>query len=513
MSEHFSGPATSSDGSAPLGARPVGALPGQDEPTLRSTGVVQTAALRAVAIFADLADADLAWIAAHSELVELAPGEVLFTPGAPADSMLIGIEGVLQARREQLGPNSPAFILRAAEIGGTVPFSRMREWAATGRAVTRARVAIFPKRLFDELLQRIPVLTSRFIALLLDRVRDSTRREAQFEKLTALGKLSAGLAHELNNPTAAVLNSLREAKRRFDERGRMTAALVGAGISPEAVLRLDALRSSASPVTASREAREAADVLARSDREDALARWFAEQGVPDPWVASSTFSDAGLDDIAALEEALAGVPANARRVALRWLEAGIATQGLFAATEQTATRITRLIDAMRRYTNRDRARDMADVDIRDGLETTLALFDAKFREKHVAVERRYAQALPRIRAYPGDLNQVWGWLIENALEAAPRDTGRVTVTTFAENGAVAAEIRDNGKGIAPELQARVFEPFFTTKDVGEGTGLSLDNARRIVADLHGGQLLFTSQPGDTRFIVELPLATVSTFGT
>jgi len=155
---------------------------------------------------------------------------------------------------------------------------------------------------------------------------------------------------------------------------------------------------------------------------------------------------------------------------------------------------------------------MADVEVRDGIESALALFEARCRDKGVAVDRRYAPSLPRIRAYPGDLNQVWGILVENALDAAPRGTGRITVATYVADGTVVAEIGDNGAGIPPELQGRVFEPFFTTKDVGQGTGLSLDIARRIVADLHGGQLTFTSRPGDTRFVVRLPLATVSTFG-
>jgi signal transduction histidine kinase len=478
-----------------------------------ATVSVDAAALRAVPMFADLSDDDLAWIAAESELVELEPGEVFFTPGEPAAWMFVALEGVLQARREQLGPNAPVFVLRAGDVGGTIPFSRMAAWASTGRAVTRARVARFPKARFPELLRRVPALTARFVEHLVDRVRDATRRDAQFEKLTALGKLSAALAHELNNPTSAVVNALADARRRLDERGRLTAALMDAGVTADTVLRLDALRSAAVPRGA---ARDAADALARSDREDALARWLADQGVPDAWVASATFADAGLDDVAALDGALADVPAGSGRVAsLRWLETGLASQALFASAERTAGRIAQLVDAMRRYTNRDRARGMADVDVREGLESTLALFEARCREQGVAVERRYDASLPRIRAYPGDLNQVWGILVENALDAAGgRRGGHVTLATYVDEGAVVAEVGDDGPGIPPELEGRVFEPFFTTKDVGRGTGLSLDIARRIVVDLHGGQLTFASRPGggDTRFVVRLALATVSTFG-
>jgi signal transduction histidine kinase len=466
-------------------------------------------ALRAVPFFAELPEADLAWIAAVAEVVALEPGDVLFTPGEPAEWMLIGLEGVLQGRREQLGPDAPVLVLRPGDISGTVPFSRMTEWMATGRAVTRARVARFPRSRFAELLQRVPALTPRFVELLIDRVRDATRREAQFEKLTALGKLSAALAHELNNPTAAVVNALADARRRLDERGRLTAALVDAGITAEAVLRLDALRAVSTPPPA---ARDAADALARSDREEELGRWLADQGVPDAWMAAATFVDAGLADLEALEAGLADVAPAARPTALRWLETGLASQALFASAGKTAGRIAQLVDAMRRYTNRDRARDMTDVDVRDGIESTLALFDARCREQGVAIERRYAASLPRVRAYPGDLNQVWGILVENALDAAPPRTGRITVAVYPTEGAVVAEVGDNGPGIPHELEGRVFEPFFTTKDVGQGTGLSLDLARRTIVDLHGGELTFESRPGDTRFIVRLPLTTVSDFG-
>ncbi|MDQ3811942.1 MAG: ATP-binding protein, partial [Chloroflexota bacterium] len=164
------------------------------------------------------------------------------------------------------------------------------------------------------------------------------------------------------------------------------------------------------------------------------------------------------------------------------------------------------------YTHMDRARDMVDIDVRDGLESTLALFATRMREKGVTLERDYAHALPRIRAYPGDLNQVWSNLFDNALDAVAPGTGRISVRTGVEEGAVVVEIRDNGPGIPPELQDRIWEPFFTTKDVGSGTGLGLDVARRIVVDQHGGQLFLTSSPGDTRFTVQLPLTTVGTFG-
>ncbi|MGH7718629.1 MAG: sensor histidine kinase [Gemmatimonadaceae bacterium] len=469
-------------------------------------------ALRVVPMFKDLAEDELAFIAARAELMELEPGEPFFVPGEPAAWMFISLEGTLQARRQNLGPDAPAFTFSTGDLGGVIPFSRMKEFLGTGRALTRARVARFPKSAFAELLRRIPVLEQRFVSHLVDRVRDATRREAQFEKLTALGKLAAGLAHELNNPVSAVMQSMADAARRLDDRGRLTAELVGSGVSPEAVHALDALRGGAGAADGARRPRtERLDALERGDREEAMSKWLSEIGVRDGWVRAATFVDAGVDRDK-LERALAAAPRAVWPAAIAWLETGLAAQTLFTATEQAAARIATLVGAMRAYTHMDRAREMTDVDVRDGIESTLALFSHRIREKGVTLVRELDDSLPRVRAFPGDLNQVWSNLLDNAIDAVAPGTGRVTIRGRGEEGMVVVEVRDDGPGIPSALADRVWEPFFTTKEVGKGTGLGLDVARRVAVDQHGGELLMTSTPGDTRFVVRLPLTTAGTFG-
>jgi len=461
--------------------------------------------LRVIRIFAGLSFEDLQWIADRCELLVLGAGELVFTPGDPADWMLLLLEGTVQAKRDNVPAGAPTFIARAGDVAGVIPYSRMVSFAGTARAVTQARVARFPKSRFPALLEQIPSLNGAFVSHLIDRVRDATRRDAQFEKLAALGKLSAGLAHELNNPTAAVLRSVNEVRRRLGERGRLTAGLLAAGLSPPAMRTLDALSQRSTPASADR------DELARSDREEALTSWLRAHGVSDAWVRAPALVDAGLDG-AALEEGLADVPPAAWPTAVEWVEIGLSARALLASAEQGATRVASLVDAMRVFTNMDRPQDATDVDVRAGLESTISLLNGRIAGKAIRLIADFADPIPRIRGFPADLNQAWTSLLENAIDAAPVNGGEIRVHAGVSDGGITVLIGDNGPGIPEDIQSRVWEPFFTTKDVGRGPGLGLDIARRVIVDQHGGQLTMDSHPGSTEFTATLPLTSSGTFG-
>ena len=470
-------------------------------------GVIDPESLRCVEMFADLRPDELAWIAANTERIELAPRQLLLVTGEPAEWMFIGIQGTVEVRREQLGASVPAYVFHAGDIAGVIPFSRMKQFVGNGRAATHAVVGRFPRTLFPELLQRIPVLAPRFVALLADRVRDATRREAQLERLLALGKLSAGIAHELNNPVSAILGSFADAGRRLHERGELVIELVRCGASPDALTRLEELRRTAG------RGREALDPFTRSNNIESMDAWLRGTGLSDSWIYAATFVDAGFD-MTAMSTAMAGMPPAARPAALRWLESGLALEALFASVQHAGTRVAEIVDAVKGYTNRDRGRAMSEVDLREGLDATIALFAGRFGECGASLTLQIDKPLPRLRAYPGDLNQAWSHLIDNALDAVTPlgNKGHVVVRASRDDGWVRVEVQDNGPGIPEELRERVFEPFFTRKEPGHGTGLGLDITRRIIADLHGGEVTLESKPGDTRFVVRLPLTTVATLG-
>jgi len=467
-------------------------------------------------MLADQPDDVLAWIAARTDVLRLRAGEWLTRPGDPADWMFLTLEGELRARREALGAAAPTFVFRAGDVSGVLPFSRMTHWPAGTRAVMDSVVGRFPRTAFDELLRRAPALEPRLVSLLADRVRDTTSRDQQMEKLAALGRLAAGLAHELNNPASAAQRGAAEAHAQLAGAFEATAALLDAGLDGAALRALAARLTPA--VGASQAAGDLpADPLERADREDAMRALLDRAGLPDAWRAAPALVDAGLG-ADALAGALAALPAGAAVPLLAWLVRLHGASASIDMVTEAVRRIGALVRDVRSYTNLDHPAEPEDVDVRASVRSALAMAHAALQARGLRVIHDLdgtagpdaaVPPLPRVHGVLVALNEVWTALLQNAIDAAPAGRGTVTVRVAAEQRAGAAsvvvEIGDDGPGVPATIGDRIWEPFFTTKDVGAGTGLGLAIARRVVLE-HGGEIALESTPGDTRARVRLPAA-------
>ncbi|HKZ01480.1 MAG TPA: ATP-binding protein, partial [Pyrinomonadaceae bacterium] len=458
-------------------------------------------ALRRVHVFADLPGDQLKWFADNVEDRRFAEGDVLFRKGDPPDWMVIFLEGEMQAYWDD-NVHDVIYIARAGdpstEVSGMLPFSRMTVFTVTGRAATEVRLLQFPVRLFPELMQRMPVLVQRLVGIMSDRVREATTVDQQQDKLMALGKLSAGLAHELNNPAAGAVRAANDLIATLAELRAADLRLCQHDLTAEQEAEIRAFENTAIEHTATA---PQLNSLEQSDREELVAAWLEEHGIEDPWKLSANLVEAGID-AAGLERISGKIETSAFTDVLARVNAQLAAAKLASEIKAGTSRISELVGAIKEYSYMDQA-SVQEVDVHKGLESTLLILKYKLRKKNINLTREYAAELPQIKAYGSELNQVWTNLIVNAVEAMP-EGGSLKVRTKREPADILVEIRDNGSGIPAELKARIFEPFFTTKPVGEGTGLGLDTVARIVRK-HRGNVRFESKPGDTCFQVRLPL--------
>jgi len=458
-------------------------------------------ALRRVHVFADLPEDQLKWFADNVEDRRFAAGDVLFRKGDPPDWLVIFLEGEMHAYWDE-NVHDVIYIGRAgdpaSEVTGMLPFSRMTDYLVTGRAATAVRLLQFPARLFPEMMQRMPVLAQRLVGIMSDRVRETTTIDQQEDKLMALGKLSAGLAHELNNPAAG---ATRAANDLIDALAELRAAdlrLCSHNLTLEQEAAIRAFETTAIVYSATAQQLNSLD---QSDREDLLATWLNEHGIADPWRLSANLVEAGID-VAGLERIAGELETSAIADVLARVNAQLAAAKLAGEIKAATGRISELVGAIKEYSYMDKSA-VQDVDVHKSLDNTLLILKYKLKKKNISLTREYDDSLPRIKAYGSELNQVWTNLIVNAVDAMA-EAGTLKVRTKREPTDVLVEIRDNGPGIPAEIRSRIFEPFFTTKPVGEGTGLGLDTVARIVRK-HRGNVRFESKPGDTCFQVRLPL--------
>lgn len=457
--------------------------------------MTENSELLRVPVFADLPDEQISWFVGHAEEMTLKEGDTYFRQGDPADAMFVVLEGQLQGRGE-IGGETVVFAVKAGDVTGLLPFSRMKQFTVSVRAVTDARLLRFPSSLFPELVQKMPELTQRLVGLMSDRIREVTRMEQQRDRLASLGKLSAGLAHELNNPASAAKRAtsqlrdvLKKIKDASHELGRRDLTPVQR--SEIEKLETSFVQSNEIP----------ADPLAVSDLEEQIDSLLRSHGQNDLWQLAAELARKNIQP-EALESLFATLDAGTARAALVRIAASVEIATLLNEIENGTSRISELVRAIKEYTYMDQT-PVQNVDIVKSLETTLTIMNHKL--KHGVVVKRDYQRIPLlVNSFGSELNQVWTNIIDNAIDAMGGN-GELRIRTYREDNCVVVEIADNGPEIPADIRTHIFEPFFTTKGVGQGTGLGLDTVQRIVKK-HQGTIQVTSKPGDTKFQVWLPLA-------
>src|SRR3984885_7000011 len=461
--------------------------------------MVEKSELLRVPVFADLPDDQLDWFISQAEELHLKAGETYSRQGEPANAMYVILEGHLQGRGE-LNGDIITFTLDPGDVTGVLPFSRMKQFTVSQRAETDSRALRFPASLFPDLVQKMPELTKRLVGLMSDRIREVTRLEQQRDRLASLGKLSAGLAHELNNPASAakraasqlrdVLKKIRDASHELGSRDLTTAQKAEIEKLETAFVQSDAVPP---------------DPLAMSDLEEQIDSLLRSHGQNDLWQMAADLARRNVKP-EALESLFAILDADSARAALVRIAASVEVATLLNEIESGTSRISDLVRAIKEYTYMDQT-PLQNVDIVKSLETTLTILNHKL--KHGVVAERDYQKIPLlVNSFGSELNQVWTNIIDNAIDAMGGE-GKLKVRTFRDDNCVVVEITDNGPGISLEVQAHMFEPFFTTKGVGQGTGLGLDTVQRIVKK-HKGNIQVSSKPGETRFQVWFPLSEAAT---
>ena len=437
------------------------------------------------------------WLAAHGTRRALALGDILTRKGELATALYVVFSGYVVIRVDRGAGSHKIFERRGGDVTGVLPFSRGARPPNDVVAEEPTEVLAVASEHHAEMIRECPVVTATLVHEMIDRVRVFNAADLHDEKLVSLGKLAAGLAHELNNPTSAVVRSAAILIGNLAATETAATAVAGARLSDEQLASIASVREQCvAPADA-----PVRTPMDRADDEDAVSDWLADHGASADLAA--TLAVAGLTP-SALDTLAATLSGDALDASLRWIASGCLVRTLASEIETAASRIYDLVNSVKGFTYMDHAPAPEPVDIRRGLTDTFTMLGGKTRNRAAVVSLELAPNLPRAHAVGAELNQVWMNLIDNALDAVAIG-GHVAVTASQERDRVVVRITDDGTGIPPEIMSRIFDPFFTTKGVGQGSGMGLDIVRRILRR-HEGEIDVESRPGYTQFRVILPVA-------
>ena len=464
--------------------------------------------LRTLFLFEALDDAKLAWLSEHGVVEHYQAGSQLFFPDAPATCFYVLLDGTIQMSRAVDGTDveinrtdyrgSYFGATQSWLVNATNPENRAQRYGSSVRALTDVRVLTLPAEEFGGIMRQWFPMAVHLLEGLFVGMRASEAIIGQRERLTALGRLTAGLTHELNNPAAAAVRATATLRERVAAMRHKLGALASGMVDPESLMMLSAMQEEA--IEKAAKAPELSAVQA-SDREDEISDWLDDHDQTNGWQLAPILVASGLDT-EWLDDIAERIPAAHLEGGLRWITYALESEQLMSEIEEATERISALVGAAKQYSQMDRAAHQ-NADIHAGLDSTLVMLGRKIPEG-VTVVRDFDKDLPPVPMFAAELNQVWTNLIDNAIQAMD-GSGTLTVRTARDGEFALVEICDTGPGVPPELTTKIFEPFYTTKAVGKGTGLGLDISWRIVANRHGGDLRVVSKPGDTRFQARLPL--------
>jgi signal transduction histidine kinase len=456
--------------------------------------------LQSIEQLSDVPAAQLQWLIDNSDYKTVAEGDLYYRPGMKAFGAHIILSGKIHVYDLVNQEMRDVVLLEAGSISGYLPFSRGITINVYAQAIADTTLINLPREKFKEMISQHFELTQALVHVMMNRVRNFTALQQQSEKMMALGKLSAGLTHELNNPAAAIVRSSDSLLEHLKLEPTDFKEIMSIRMDPDEV---EAVNRKLWEVL-DRTEKPKLTLMERTEREDEMAGWLEQHQVQRGAEIAENLIEDGFtcDD---LRDFKAHIPLPYLSPVFNWINSNLVTRKMVADINEASRRIADLVKAVKNYTHMDQGKGKELTDIRDGIHNTLHMLQYRFRKGNVEVVEEYDPSLPRINAMVGELNQVWTNLIDNALDAMePAGRGQLTIRTEKERDWAKTSIIDNGPGIPAEVQSRIFDPFFTTKDIGKGTGLGLDVVCRIIKQ-HHGSIRVQSKPGETIFVVCFPI--------
>ena len=450
--------------------------------------------------FKEVPDTQLEWLIDKSECLSIPSGEMLFNPGEPIDRLLIILEGAFVIKMLRKDQYQVLGRLEKHSISGLLPYSRATEARATAEAVEAAQVVALSGEHFKEMIHDCHELTTVLVHTMSTRIRQFTKLEQQDDKMMALGKLSAGLAHELNNPSAAVVRSSKELSKHLKFLPDKFKAVLKIDMEDEDIdvinkLLFDKIQGGIREMK----------MLERSEKEDEMIDWLEDHKIEDPEELTDNFIDFGFE-IEDLKTIARTTPKWDHGPVFGWINQVMTTERLVDEIEDASSRIHDLVSSVKSYTHMDQAPAKVETDLHTGISNTLTMLNHKLKNAGISVEKNYAEDLPKPEVLPNAINQVWTNLIDNAVDAMEgQEKRKLTISSEHDREFVKVSLHDTGTGIPDDVIDKIFDPFFTTKPIGKGTGLGLENVLQIIKIQHNGTIYVESKPGNTMFTVCLPI--------